>query len=39
MDVQSLRDNLSQYGQEHLVQFWDQLDHEGRQELLHDIGE
>ncbi len=36
-DVESLRMRLRPHGQEHLLQFWDQLDEVQRRELVHDI--
>ena len=39
MDVEKLRQQLQEYGQEHLLQFWPQLDEDERQELVRSIQE
>jgi len=39
MDVEELRQQLQQFGQEHLLQFWPKLNQDERQELLHSIQE
>lgn len=39
MDVSSLKEQLSQYGQEHLLQFWDSLQENEQKELYKDIVE
>lgn len=36
---EKLRDHLATYGQEHLVQFWDELTDDERRELQEDINE
>ncbi|XP_063704074.1 UDP-N-acetylhexosamine pyrophosphorylase-like protein 1 [Culicoides brevitarsis] len=37
--IESLRERLSNYGQEHLLQFWDALSNEERSALVEDIQE
>ncbi|XP_013409535.1 UDP-N-acetylhexosamine pyrophosphorylase isoform X1 [Lingula anatina] len=37
MDLESLRKELSENGQEHLLQFWDTLDEEKKQSLYSDL--
>lgn len=37
MDYQQLTENLKQYGQEHLVNFWPDLNESERQQLYNDI--
>jgi hypothetical protein len=39
MDIASLISQLSQYGQEHLLHFWDSLQETERKELYKDIVE
>jgi len=39
VDVEALRAELRQHGQEHLLQFWETLDQDQRRELLRDIKE
>lgn len=39
MDITSLKEKLSRYGQQHLLQFWDTLQDEERKELYKDITE
>ncbi|CAG7721651.1 unnamed protein product [Allacma fusca] len=39
MDVETLRERLAQYGQEHLLQFWETLTPEEQKELFRDIDE
>ena len=37
MNIEELREQLAQYGQEHLVEFWDDLNVEQQRELYDDI--
>ncbi|XP_072045334.1 UDP-N-acetylhexosamine pyrophosphorylase-like isoform X2 [Amphiura filiformis] len=37
MNVEELREELAHFGQEHLLEFWDDLDSEKKQELYDDI--
>ncbi len=37
MNVEGLREELAQHGQEHLLEFWDELSPEQQQELYDDI--
>lgn len=39
IDFQDLKQKLASYGQEHLVQFWDELNDEERSLLIADIKE
>jgi len=39
MDINTLRSKLNAVGQEHLLQFWDQLDQEQQQELYDELSE
>ena len=39
MDVNTLRSQLTKYGQEHLLQFWDQLDTDQQKELYDQLSE
>lgn len=39
MDITALQQQLAQYGQEHLLQFWDTLSESEQKDLLKDIHE
>lgn len=36
-DVEALREELKKYNQEHLLQFWDQLNEAEKKALYHDV--
>lgn len=38
-NFESLKETLSKYGQEHLLQFWDELNESERKQLISDIQE
>lgn len=39
MDVTQLKEELTKYNQEHLLQFWDELGNEEKQELYAELKE